>query len=362
MLLPPRVRCPPNGEPVLVTSEFWLGATARALSEGFRLAGQSVTEVDVDDYFIAGRSVSTKLARRLFGAISVAEYNRRLVQAAKDAAAGMFVAVKGDRILPDTMRAVAAVGLTTVIYYPDYHFSYRGLQLGVIEEATLVCTTKRFQLPYLDTLRGHGRSVLLQHGYTPAIHRPFFDDVTEGQYLFDISFVGTASEAKLRWLIAVAEAFCGQRIMVAGNGWLNATKGTPVEKFVHDGPVHNDWLARLHQLSKVNIAVHHGPASAEGWQDDVSTRTFEIPACRAFMLHIDNPEVRGLFDVPSEIDVFSSPDELCGKIAYYLDRPEARAEMAARAFQRAVPAYSYHQRATEILAAVGELRSRDGRG
>ncbi len=84
------------------------------------------------------------------------------------------------------------------------------------------------------------------------------------------------------------------------------------------------------------------------WADMVSTRTFEIPACRGFMLHVDNEEIREFYKPGVEIDVFASPEELADKIKFYLRRPDLRAKMIERAFQRCVPNYSYIARARYI--------------
>jgi spore maturation protein CgeB len=84
----------------------------------------------------------------------------------------------------------------------------------------------------------------------------------------------------------------------------------------------------------------------------VSIRTFEIPACKGFMLHIDNDEIRTVYDVGREIDVFATPAELAKKIEYYLANPSKRGAMVESAYTRCVPAYSYRSRAEAILSAV----------
>jgi spore maturation protein CgeB len=117
-----------------------------------------------------------------------------------------------------------------------------------------------------------------------------------------------------------------------------------------------DSYARILQRARINIGIHSGPSGPFGWQDLVSTRTFEIPACKGFMLHIDNEGVRTLFEPGVEIDVFSTPDNLCEKIDYYLVRGLLRREMIERAYERCVPAYSYDMRAAAIADTLGVLR------
>lgn len=117
------------------------------------------------------------------------------------------------------------------------------------------------------------------------------------------------------------------------------------------GRVTGDLMAELIQSSRVNVAIHLGPAP-DGSRDKVSTRTFEIPACKGFMLHEDNAEIRSLFEPGTEIDVFDTPEALYAKVEHYLARPDRRAEMIERAYRRAVPAYSYYERAEELMAIV----------
>ena len=104
--------------------------------------------------------------------------------------------------------------------------------------------------------------------------------------------------------------------------------------------------------AKIVLAFHMGVDPATGYEDLVSTRSFEIPACGGFMLHIDNDEIRSLYDVPSEIDTFTDSVDLIAKIRYWLAHPEERVAVAARGHARAVPAYGYIQRGRELAALI----------
>lgn len=111
-------------------------------------------------------------------------------------------------------------------------------------------------------------------------------------------------------------------------------------------------MAELIQRSRISLAIQASPEGAMGWRDNVSTRTFEIPACKGFMLHEDNDEVRELFEPGAEFDVFSTADELAEKIEFYLESPQERREIARRGFERCVPKYSYYQRMAEMINFV----------
>jgi spore maturation protein CgeB len=344
---------------IIVTPEFWLGATPRAIAEGLRLQGEITVEVDILRFLVAPEGLLLKAASRLLKRASLAAYNRALLRSIEAERPEFLLTVKGLGLRAATMKRASALGVKTIVYYPDTHFSHPLLDPTIIELADVVCTTKRFHLDYLHEVRGPDRSLLVHHGYSPAAHHPLVSNLEEGGYVYDICYVGNPSSAKLEWLIPVAEAFPDKRILVAGNGWGRYARGTPLAPFVTDRSFVAQSMAWLHQHSRINIAVHSGRLAAENWEDDVSTRTFEIPACRGFMLHIDNEEVRSLYAVPEEIDTFATPGELCKKIDFYLRDANARSAMIDRAFKRAVPAYSYHARAEEILTAARRIAPKE---
>jgi spore maturation protein CgeB len=96
------------------------------------------------------------------------------------------------------------------------------------------------------------------------------------------------------------------KLVIVGSDWSGPTRNTPLESCVMGYHLLGDTYSRFLQHVRVNLGIHYGPSGSNGWQDLVSTRTFEIPACKGFMLHIDNEEVRGPFEPGKEIDVFAT--------------------------------------------------------
>jgi spore maturation protein CgeB len=142
------------------------------------------------------------------------------------------------------------------------------------------------------------------------------------------------------------------RLRIYGHGWDRARQIDILKPFLAERPIYSTNYAQLINAAKINLAVHMGVADNSGWQDLVSTRSFEIPACKGFMLHVDNHEIRGLYDVGTEIDIFSTVEDLCAKIRFYLSNEKIRKAMIEKAYQRCVPAYSYDQRAKEIASLI----------
>ncbi|KUJ76305.1 hypothetical protein AVO45_13475 [Ruegeria marisrubri] len=237
--------------------------------------------------------------------------------------------------------------IKTVCFWPDRDFDHSGVDLEGLLASDLFITSKSFQMPWLAERGLAARSAFVAHGYDPDAHMPILRNVTENDYTADIRYIGNHSPAKQCWVEGLNGALPDVNLRVIGNRWSSNLPRPLSQRLVEAASYHAANYALAIQTARINIAVHWGKAP-NGWEDHVSTRTFEIPACGGFMLHIDNDEVRQYYDVGTEIDVFSDVDELADKCRYYLKHDETRRRMARKAHERCVPAYSYHSRALEI--------------
>ena len=335
---------------MVMATEFWRGSTGRGLADGFRALGWAVTEVDVGTFTLAARSLAGRVAARVVARQLRADYNAAILAAVKDIGASAFVTVKGGGIDVATLDRLRAARIRTLNYYPDVEFDHGGLGIAQIAAYDFVATTKSFHTARLNATVGADRRALIQHGFDPAVHRPLHVPSAEDDFDHDVAFVGNASAYKAQWLNAVAALLPGVRLTVAGNRWAGLIDASNI---VLLPAAIGDAYARILSRSRISIALHHGPVKTPGWEDLVSTRTFEIPACVGFMLHIDNAEVRTLFEPGREIAVFDTPATLARQIAHYLAHPDERRAIAAAGHARAVPAYSLSMRAAEIARVAG---------
>jgi len=341
---------------MLMVGDFTVWQTGAGLAEGFRLLGWDVTEVSSSDPLIHSRRLPLKVAGRLLYPEGRRSHNDDILAAADHVHPHVMLTVKGNFIAAETLRALHRRGIFTVNYYPDRDFQHDGMRSDAIEEYDLVATTKSYQLPWLRERLGADRVAMVHHGYVPQVHRRRTLPGETPRFLWDIGFIGNASPDKLAWLEPIARNLGDRSMIVVGNRWQQQAAGTPVAPYVFGGPLHGDQFARAIEHTRVNIAVHHGPGGAQGWHDAVSTRTFEIPACGGFMLHIDNEEVRTLFEPGREVELFANPEELAAKIGQYLADEPARRSIAYAGHARTVPAYSYHARAGELEHLLIERR------
>ena len=336
----------------LMATEFSPGATGNGLAEALRRIGWDVAEVNHRDYALVGKSLAERIGARAMHRLLSASYNAQILALAEQVNAQVMVAVKGSFITSETLAKLRAAGVRCVNYYPDFHFDHPGITPAALAQYDLIATTKRFQVDYLTAAHGAERTAFVQHAYNADVHRRHYSG--DIPYRWDISMIGNPSPQKAQYMIAVAQAFPDCRIAVIGNGWAKYAAGTALAPYVVGHPLIGDFFARAIEESRINIAVHMGPRTPGGWEDAVSTRTFEIPAAGGFMLHIDNEEVRTLYEPGREIDVFTTPESLCERIGYYLDNEDRRLEIARAGTARCTPAYSLDARATALAACLAE--------
>jgi len=340
-----------NGQRVLMAGEFWFGASADGVAVGFRKLGWDVCQVEIREHFNHSYALPLRLAARLTKRFALRSYNEAILAAARNLRPRAFVTIKGLHVLPETLAELKRLGVVTVNYYPDVLFAHDGSDAKNLALYDCVATTKAYHLEALTRDLGVCDVRHVPHGYSSHVHYPRAAAVAEADYTTDCLYVGIYSPYKFEWLAALRARLPQVSLTILGNGWREAVRGTALESCFPGYYLLGDTYARALQTARINLAVHYGPVGPEGWEDAVSTRTFEIPACKGFMLHIDNAETRSLFGVGEEIDVFADHDELADKVAHYLAQPELRAAMIERAYARAVPAYSYDVRAAEIARA-----------
>ncbi|HET9428132.1 MAG TPA: glycosyltransferase [Allosphingosinicella sp.] len=332
--------------PAVMASEFTNWATGEGIAAGLRSSGWLIEEVDRYKFFGSGGTPALRAIQRLLRGSFRRSFNDAILKSCADLKAKAFVTIKGGDVDHSTVMTLKRKSIVTAIYYTDFHFDHHNVDINVIRDVDVMFTTKSFQVKWLHKLREGRPTYHVPHGYTPTTPQIFIEP-NEREYDYDLAYIGNPDSQKLATLVAVASVFSDKKIFVAGNRWQSAAAGTALERFVVGHPLTGDFLADAHRRSRINLAMHMAPRP-NGWADLVSRRTFEIPAFRGFMLHVDNPEVRTLYEVPNEIDVFANAADLIQKIQFYLDRPKLRREMIERAYRRAVPHYGHHSRGIEI--------------
>jgi spore maturation protein CgeB len=340
---------------MVFAGEFWEGCSCQGLADGFERAGWAVQRVDLWRFFSdpAG-DFALRAINRLVTDRNRRNYCRAVLEAISLTEPDVFFTVKGSYIGRDTLSKIRSRGIELVMFYPDFHFAHAGTELETIELYDIVFTSKSFQLDFLRRALPERRVEFVHHGYCSSVHRPSVNPMRESDYDYDIMYIGNHSPHKFDWMLDLRQRQPARRFGIIGNRWREHVRSTVLERCMVADEALGFAYANFMRKGRINIAVHAGRVPASGdWEDLVSTRTFEIPAAKCFMLHIDNEEIRDLFNPGSEIDVFSSGEQLSNQIDFYLARPDLRAKMIERAYRRCVPAYSYDARAQQMIGLMG---------
>lgn len=337
---------------IILAGEFWFGSTGAGMAHGLRQQGHIVSEVDMRHHFPISLNSLSKLVFKISSRQFIASYQQHVRDIAQQSDSDILLTIKGSFLDRRLLSDVRKMGLFIVNFYPDVAFDHPGLSAAWLSHYDLIATTKSFHIGHLTAALGADKVAFVPHGYSTLAHRPRAIPTDDIPFDYDIAYVGNASEHKARALTPIAAAFPNKRFLLAGAGWEQYAEGTALQSCIRLGQIIGDDYARTIERSRINLAVHFGPAGRYGWEDSVSTRSFEIPACGGFMLHVDNPEIRGLFDAGTEIELFSNSAEAIAKIEYYLGHPDQRIAISQNGYRRCVPAYSLDARAAELMDLI----------
>lgn len=335
---------------IVFAGEFWLGASGDGLASGLSKLGHDVRRVEIIDHFPFNPGILRRIDMRVRRAAYAARYRRAIVDAVRDHKATLLMALKGSYFDADLLAEMRAIGVKTVNFYPDVLFDHADMSSDIITDFDLIVTTKSFHCDWLTARLPPEAFAYVPHGYSPACHAPRLVPASDAGFKWDVCYAGNASDYKKGWLAPAIAATPKLRWLLIGNRWDDlAAPNCEIGGEVL-GSAYADAVAQ----SRITIAIHSGPVGPDGWEDKVSTRSFEIPASGGFMLHIDNDEIREFYEPGQEIDVFGTCDALVGKIRHYIAHPAERMAIAAAGCARATQAYSYDARATEMMAIIAE--------
>lgn len=300
------------------------------------------------------RSLIHKVAYRLLGRrpLTFWAFNKELLQKVQEFQPDVVLVTKGAHISPRTLHMIKKeTGAFLVNYATDDPFnprvSTRDLVKGIPFYDLYVCTKRAI----MEDVRRAGcqNVVFVRFGYEPTLHFPEKPGTPEEieRFSSDVVFIGNADEDRVPYFEALAK-IPGLTLRLYGGYW----DRHPLLRRYHQGFA----LGRDYRLAlggaKIAICLVR-----RANRDGHCMRTFEIPACGAFMLAERTEEHLELFAEDREAAYFGSHEELVDKVQYYLQREEERQRIAEAGYRRVIIGKNtYRDRLLEILQLVGALR------
>jgi hypothetical protein len=338
------------GNLILYLGANWWGSDARALAMALRQLGNSLIEEQYEDYFpIRWSSTVLRATRRLIRNRCIANYNRAILDHVDNPSINFLLVFKGMMLDPATLAAFSNRGIPIYCFYPDVSLFDHGNNIPRL----LACydcffTTKRFHLEDRALLTKVRAVELVRHGFDPEVHRRIqLSAAVLSHYGCDVSFVGCWSPKKERLLTVLAEAMPESNLKIWGPGWNRA--GCIARRFWEGRGAYGDELAIVYCASRINLGLlsESGPTSAYG--DQVTARTWQIPACGGFVLHEKTSELEEYFLPQVEVAIFRDENDLAPQIQHYLGNPEDRIRIAEAGYRRCLTAgYTYVAAAQHI--------------
>ena len=257
---------------------------------------------------------------------------------------------KGNHVSADILDAARERGITSVNYYPDVSFMTHGAEIPrALPRYDHVFNAKTYGIA---DMKKHGvRSVtFMPPGYDPELHQPMeLNDGDVSRFGCDVSFIGTWSPKKESILAQLKESLPQIHLRVWGNQWTRRQTQSLDAAVMGMGITGEDYTRAI-CASAINLGLLSEARTGASSGDLITARTFQIPACGAFMLHERNDEVLQYFDEGEEAEFFSGAAELAAKVTRYLELDTDRKRIAAAGLARShASGYAIDNRMREVI-------------
>lgn len=332
-----------QGKLILFLGANWWGSDARALAVALRSSGHNLIEVNYQDFLSTHwSSWYLRVLRRAIRPLLASSFNEAVLQHAGNPAIDFLLVFKGMLLNPRTLAYFRSRKIPAYCFYPDVSFSEHGGNIWqCLPFYDCLFTTKEFHVRD-PILRQRVKDIqLVSHGFDPEVHRP----TTSGPlvldyYACDVSFVGCWSPKKERLIASLVTAIPRLTLKLWGPGWNRAQP--PVRQRWSGRGAYGDELAVIYQASRINLGLLSEAGSDTGSGDEVTARTWQIPATTGFLLHEQTSELERYFISGREVATFQDAADLPLKVQYYLNQKSERDEIARRGYERCLTSgYTY---------------------
>lgn len=304
--------------------------TTAARLDAFRELGLSVELVDERALFDTGSRVRRTLTLWTRLTPQVFAFNRAILAAARDFRPDVIWIEKGVNVFPRTMRtlrrehggAVLAYhntddwrGRTQVLRF-KWRFLFRALRLYDVHVTSNLHNVREMREAGLPRVHH------MELAANPALSATTpISEEDRRRFAAPVGFIGHWEEATERLLVHLLRG--GVRLKIFGANWEKAEAREELSGACTYDFVWGDDYSRAVRCFDINLGI----VSAQN-RSHTATRTFQVPALGAFLLHERNELVTKYYREGEEAEFFSSADELLEKCRYYLAHPDERRRIA----------------------------------
>lgn len=193
---------------------------------------------------------------------------------------------------------------------------------------------------------------LCYRSFDPAYNRPIdLNSADFKKYHAPVGFVGTYETERASYISYLIEN--GVSVSVTGNDWPEKEYWRIIKPFYRGPSVYGEEYIKT--VNGMDIALHF---LRHGNRDEQDSRTFEIPACKVFMLAERSDLHSRLFKENEEAVFFSTKEELLKKVKLYQSAKEERKRIAKNGYEKCFSAgYDHESRIKKVLETIIKLRT-----
>jgi len=312
--------------------------------------GNDVTPIDTDPYIYGG--LFEKFHYHLNAGPGIVTLNKKILETIKEMVPEIIWVDNKPFLQPGTlkkirktMHSVKIINLITDDPTGKYRSSWR----------MCLRTAKYYDFHFVQReaniaeLKNYGaRQVeICYRSFDPGQHRPVTltgEDIRK--YKTGTGFIGTYESEREAYIVHLLRN--NINVSITGNAWEKARHWEIIQPHYKGPSVYGE--AYVKTINGFDIALHF---LRHANRDEQDSRTFELPACGAFMLAEKSGVHEELFKDGREAVFFESKEELLEKVKYYLAHSEERKAIAKAGYERCLNSgYSHEARLKDVLEKI----------
>jgi spore maturation protein CgeB len=319
---------------------------AHAVARALERAGVALTLFDASPFApgqdALGQLPLPELVRRTLQGHQALLLGDAVVELARETRADLVLALAQAPLAAPALDRLRAIGVPSAFWFVE---NTRVLPYWRDIVGYYDCVYAIQDGPVLDQMRAHGapQAAYLPMACDPHVHQAVaLTTADRDRYGSALSFAG-APYLNRRHVLA---GLCDLGLKVWGEGWETTALAGHLGAV---GRFDRETMMRVFCASTINLNLHSAEhvTGLDPLPDYVNPRTFELAACGAFQLVDARTPLAAVF-AADEVAVFHDVAELRRLAGHYLEHPQERAAMAARAQRRALAEHTYDHRVVQI--------------
>jgi spore maturation protein CgeB len=326
-----------------------------ALEELSREEGHEFNFFDQAPYFkLLERSLFHRVANRLLAGrpLTYWKFNKELIKAARLFRPNLLLIIKGALVSPKTLQQIKRDTRAVLVNYAtddpfNPRVTTRDLKDGISYYDFYACTKRAIMADIKKA--GCWDVAFVPFGYKRTVHFPEMPGTPgeKASFVSDVVFIGGCDVDRIPYFEALLKALPNLQLHLYGGYW----DRHPILQEYHRGfALGRDY--RL-ALNGAKIALN---IVRRANRDGHVMRTFEVPACGAFVLAERTEEHLEYFEENKEAAYFNSEEELVDKVRYYLAHDAERERISQAGYKKVISGgHTYLHRLRKILDHVKSI-------